>query len=59
MPKVSEFYGISIYLYYREHEPPHFHAIYTEHEALIAIDTLKILSGRLPARALGLVIERV
>jgi len=57
MPQVSYFYGIAIYLYYREHQPPHFHAIYGGTEALIAIDSLAILSGRLPARALGLVME--
>ncbi|HOF88581.1 MAG TPA: DUF4160 domain-containing protein [Armatimonadota bacterium] len=44
-------------MYYREHQPPHFHALYGEDEALVAIDSLAILSGRLPGRALGLVIE--
>jgi hypothetical protein len=57
MPRVSYFYGIAIYLYYREHKPPHFHAIYGGDEVLVAIDSLAILSGRLPARALGLVME--
>jgi hypothetical protein len=57
MPKISEFFGISIYVYYREPMPPHFHAIYGGEEALIAIDDLSVLSGRLPARALGLVVE--
>jgi hypothetical protein len=57
MPKVSEFFGISIYFYYREHEPPHFHAIYAENEALIAIETLETLRGRLPPRAGSMVVE--
>jgi len=57
MPRVSYFYGIAIYMYYREHLPPHFHAIYGEHEALVGIETLAILEGRMPARALGLIIE--
>lgn len=57
MPRVSYFYGIAIYLYYREHHPPHFHALYGGAEALIVIDSLAILSGRLPSRALGLVME--
>jgi len=57
MPRVSYFYGIAIYLYYLEHQPPHFHALYGGAEALIVIDSLAILSGRLPARALGLVME--
>jgi len=57
MPKISEFFGIAIYIYYREHQPPHFHAIYAEEEALISIDNFSLLSGKLSPKALGLVIE--
>ena len=57
MPEISRFFGIIIYIYYNEHQPAHFHAVYGEYEALIMIDTLSILSGHLPARALGLVME--
>ncbi len=57
MPKISEFFGIAIYVYYREHMPPHFHAIYGDEEVLIAIDDLSVLGGRLAPRAMGLVIE--
>lgn len=57
MPKISEFFGIAIYVYYREHMPPHFHAIYGDEEALIAIGDLSVITGRLTPRALGLVIE--
>ena len=57
MPKICEFFGISIYIYYREHMPPHFHAIYGDDEALITIEELYILSGRLAPRPLGLVVE--
>ena len=55
MPRISEFYGIAIYLYYQDHAPPHFHAIYGEHEATISISSGRVLDGRLPRRALGLV----
>ena len=34
MPRVSEFFGIAIYMYYNDHMPPHFHAEYAEHEAI-------------------------
>ena len=44
-------------MFWREHSPPHFHALYGEFEALIDIRTLEIIKGRLPARALGLVLE--
>lgn len=57
MPRISEFFGISIYMYWRDHAPPHFHAIYGGDEAEIAIDDLSVLAGRLPPRALGLVME--
>jgi hypothetical protein len=57
MPEICRFYGVIIYIYYNDHQPPHFHAVYGEHEALIAIDTLTLFAGYLPPRALGLVIE--
>ncbi len=57
MPEISRFYGISIYMYFREHRPPHFHAVYGENEALISIETLGIVSGWLPPRVMGLVVE--
>lgn len=28
VPRLSEFYGIVIYMYFSDHNPPHFHAIY-------------------------------
>ena len=57
MPRISEFFGISIYMYWRDHSPPHFHAIYGGDEVEITIVDLSILAGRLPPRALGLVME--
>lgn len=57
MPRVSVFFGISIYLYFLDHEPPHFHARYSGDEAVIAIETLAILAGDLPPRAMGLIVE--
>ncbi len=57
MPEVSRFFGIIIRLYWNDHEPPHFHAIYGEHEALVEIETLAIYRGHLPRRALALVLE--
>jgi hypothetical protein len=44
-------------MYFDEHPPPHFHAEYGEDEVLININTLAVISGRLPGRALGLVVE--
>ena len=57
MPRISEFHGIAIYMYYREHGPPHFHAIYGGNQVVIRISPFGILDGRLPRRALALVRE--
>ena len=57
MPRVSKFFGVLIYMYYNDHQPPHFHAEYGEHEALYVIETLETLRGSLPRRAHALVIE--
>ena len=55
MPRISEFNGILIQMFHREHGPPHFHATSAEDEALIEIDPIRILDGRLPPRARRLV----
>lgn len=57
MPEISRFYGIVIKMFFDDHHPPHFHALYGSHEALIAINTLAVIAGHLPPRAMGLVIE--
>ena len=57
MPTVSRFYGIIISMNFREHGPPHFHATYGDDEALIGIEPITILRGRLPMRAQRLVLE--
>ena len=44
-------------MYYDDHNPPHFHVIYGEYEAQISIETLEVLKGSLPKRALALVLE--
>ncbi len=48
MPTLKIIDGTKIDVYSREHPPPHFHAIYAEHEELIEIDTLKTYIGKLP-----------
>ena len=57
MPELARFYGIVIKMYFADHAPPHFHAEYAEYEARVMIDNLAVLSGSLPARAMGLVVE--
>lgn len=55
MPELCRFYGVRIKMYYDDHNPPHFHAEYAGDEALITIDTLDVMAGELPSRALGAV----
>ena len=57
MPTLSTFFGISIRMYYDDHAPSHFHAYYGEHEAKVSIETLEIIAGKLPRRALAMVVE--
>lgn len=57
MPRLSEFYGVIIAMYYNDHAPPRFHAKYSEFEAVIAIPTLDVLRGSLPRRAYALTVE--
>jgi len=56
MPELSRFLGIVIYMYYRDHEPAHFHAVYGEFEITVQIPT-GVVTGRFPRRALNLVLE--
>ncbi|OFX61247.1 MAG: hypothetical protein A2046_16700 [Bacteroidetes bacterium GWA2_30_7] len=57
MPEISHFFGIVIGMFYNEHNPPHFHAKYQEHEAEIDIQTLRMLKGTLPKRVKAMVLE--
>jgi hypothetical protein len=57
MPTISTFFGVVIQMFWREHGPPHFHALYGEHEAVIDIRELRVTRGSLPRRALSLVLE--
>lgn len=57
MPTISRFYGIVIRMFYNDHNPPHFHAVYGDYEAVYQIDPLRKVQGKLPKRAHALVME--
>jgi hypothetical protein len=59
MPVISYFFGIHIRMYHDDHNPPHFHAQYQGYEALIEIESGKVLEGRLPNRAVKIIREWV
>lgn len=56
MPVISRFYGIVVFINYREHEPPHFHATYQDQEVSIEIKT-GIVEGKMTKRALRMLFE--
>lgn len=54
MPAICMFYGIVIYMYYKDHMPPHFHARYQGQEACFTFDG-ELLEGKLPSKQCKLV----
>ena len=57
MPEIARFYGIVIKLFFADHPPAHFHAVYAEKVGVFSIDSLEMLEGDLPKRAQKLVKE--
>ena len=57
MPTISVFYGLVIQMFFRDHVPPHFHVKYAEHKAVIDINALTVIEGKLTRRALNLVLD--
>jgi hypothetical protein len=56
MPELSRFLGIVIGMFPREHQPPHFHAVYAEYQITVDIHS-GVVHGDFPKRALRLVLE--
>lgn len=56
MPRISAFYGITILMFFGDHNPPHFHARYGGRAARVALDGT-VLDGQLPRRATRLIKE--
>jgi hypothetical protein len=57
MPKISEFYGIKIFIFWNEqgkHHIPHFHAVYNENQAAFTLDG-QIIIGSFPNMAKNLI----
>lgn len=56
MPIISRFFGIIIYMYWRDHAPPHFHAKYGDQQITVEIET-GIIKGNMSKRAKKMVQE--
>lgn len=50
MPLLDKFNGIKIYIYNRDHRPPHIHVVYNEHEVLLVIRNEEVYAGYLPGK---------
>lgn len=57
MPEISRFLGIVIAMYYKEHQPPHFHAKYGTQIGVFSITDLRLIEGHLPQRIISVVLE--
>lgn len=58
MPEITRFYGIIIKLFLtKEHNPPHFHAVYGEYNDSFDIQTMEMIEGDLPKKAQTLIKE--
>jgi hypothetical protein len=57
MPIISTFFGITIRINFRDHEPAHLHAAYQGRVAVIRIADAAVEDGGLHPRALRLVVD--
>ena len=57
MPTISRFNGILIQMFWTEHRPPHFHAIYAGVDIEVDIQTLQVLNGTLSRQVLALILK--
>lgn len=57
MPVISQFYGISIRMFFNDHAPPHFHAVYGDDELFVGISPITIMKDQVPGRVRSMVLE--
>lgn len=56
MPTICMFRGIKIYINWRDHQPPHFHATYGGQEVIVSIRDLEVLEGDMPSKQLKMLL---
>ena len=56
MPTISMFRGIKVYINWREHNPPHFHASYGGEEVTVLIEELEVLEGAIPSKQMKMLL---
>lgn len=56
MPTICRFRGIKITINYREHQPPHFHAVYGGEEVVVSIKEIEVMEGNIPSKQLKMLL---
>jgi DNA polymerase/3'-5' exonuclease PolX len=56
MPTICMFRGIKVYINWREHQPPHFHAEYGGQEVIVSIHDIEVLEGDFPNKQLKMLL---
>lgn len=56
MPTISMFRGIKIFMNWREHQPPHFHAKYGDSEVIVSIREIEVIEGGIPSKQLKMLL---
>jgi hypothetical protein len=56
MPEISRFYGIIVYLLWRDHNPPHIHFTYGDYNCTYSILD-GVIDGKAPAKVIAKVTE--
>ena len=56
MPVISRFFGIVVYMYWRNHSPPHFHAKYQDQEITVEVEAGTV-TGHMGRKAIALIEE--
>lgn len=59
MPRLITLEGVDIYMYFRDHAPPHVHAFHGDDEVLVVVADGTVLVGSLPPGKLALVRDYV
>lgn len=56
MPTICMFRGIKIYINWRDHMPPYFHATYGGKEIIVSINELEVIDGEIPNKQLKMLL---
>lgn len=56
MPTICMFRGIKVFINWRDHQPPHFHATYGGDSVIVSIRDIEVLEGGMPNKQLKMLL---